>query len=384
VVRSLGRRGLEVHAAPFMADAPALASRYIRKAHLLPRYEGDGEAWRAAVAALLKAWDFDLVMPCCDRGVLMFDAHRQAFGDVRVAMPSARAIEFLFDKHATRQVAQDLGIPVAKGRLLRADDTAADLVCQFGLPLFLKPRRSYELSHLHDRRNVERFGSVAALADGLRRIDDPSRWLVERSFSGAGIGVSIIASGGRILTAFQHRRLREPVGGGGSSKRISEAVQPDLLAAAGKICQATSLTGVAMLEFRMNGRGAWILVEVNARFWGSLPLPLALGVDFPWYLYQLFRHGEEVGRVDYRAGVYARNLLINVYDFLFRNPDGVSLKQSAVLLGQAASLPWRWLRGSEAVDEFVLDDPRPGLQEIAYATRLLSRGFGKAAGRGAT
>ena len=47
-------------------------------------------------------------------------------------------------------------------------------------------------------------------------------------------------------------------------------------------------TGVAMLEFRKNfDKNESVLIEINGRFWGSLPLAVAAGADFPYYLYQL-------------------------------------------------------------------------------------------------
>ena len=50
-------------------------------------------------------------------------------------------------------------------------------------------------------------------------------------------------------------------------------------------------TGVAMFEFKRNDSGGWILLEVNARPWGSMPLPLSLGVDFPYRWYRLLTAG---------------------------------------------------------------------------------------------
>ena len=48
-----------------------------------------------------------------------------------------------------------------------------------------------------------------------------------------------------------------------------------------------------MFEFRVdNGSGAWALLEVNARPWGSLPLPVALGADFPYRWYRLLVEGD--------------------------------------------------------------------------------------------
>jgi len=62
-----------------------------------------------------------------------------------------------------------------------------------------------------------------------------------------------------------------------------------------------------MVEFKHSRRtGAWALMEINSRFWGSLPLSLAAGVDFPRYLYEMVCEGrtgvsESLPRGDLRA-----------------------------------------------------------------------------------
>ena len=79
-VRSLGRAGLLVHAAPFDFQAPALKSRYVSRIHWLPQYLGEGQEWLQAVEALLKTERFDLVIPCDERALLPLDKHREQLG----------------------------------------------------------------------------------------------------------------------------------------------------------------------------------------------------------------------------------------------------------------------------------------------------------------
>jgi hypothetical protein len=43
-----------------------------------------------------------------------------------------------------------------------------------------------------------------------------------------------------------------------------------------------------MVEFKINGtNGQVLLMEINGRFWGSLPLPVRALVDFPMMVYKL-------------------------------------------------------------------------------------------------
>ena len=143
VVRSLGRAGHQVHAAPANEGAPALSSRYIAAIHTLPRYSNDPAAWVSSLRDVLCANAIDLVIPCCDSLILPLHAHRAELAPFRLAIPNDRVMLDLFDKERTRHLAGTLGIPVASGRTLKADDTAEALASEFGLPIVpILPNRS--------------------------------------------------------------------------------------------------------------------------------------------------------------------------------------------------------------------------------------------------
>ncbi|HEX2256381.1 MAG TPA: hypothetical protein VHG92_06715, partial [Afifellaceae bacterium] len=191
VVRSLGRAGKEVHAAPFNWRSPALESRYIAKMHRFPRYSDDPRGWLAAVRGAVDTYGFDLVIPCCDRAIIPLDLHRQELAPCRIAIPDSDIMSLLFDKERTRGLCGELGIPVAQGARLRAGDTAQELCARFGLPLVLKPRKSYWSDQLDSWGKVWIVESEEELARLLPTISDPSRYLVEACFDGEGVGVSV-------------------------------------------------------------------------------------------------------------------------------------------------------------------------------------------------
>jgi predicted ATP-grasp superfamily ATP-dependent carboligase len=372
VARSLGRAGKEVHAAPFNWHAPALRSRYVAAVHRLPRYADDPDAWRAAVSDLLRRHRFDLVVPLCDdRAILPFHMHRADFAPWRIALPDPANMDLLFDKERTRALAAELGVPVAPGDRLGGADTAAALAARYGLPLVLKPRRSFWADRLDGWGKVHIVESEPQLAGLLRSIDEPERYLVEGWFAGVGVGVSVLAEGGEILQAFQHRRLREGWGGS-SSYRISEPVDPALRDACDRICRRVGLTGVCMFEFRRQpATGKWILLETNARFWGSSSLPLALGVDFPRFLHDLLVHGRRPAAVSYAGGIRSRNAVLDGMNLLasLRRIGWRDLPAWLVEMGRFLLQPLSWLTGRERSDAFVSDDPRPGFAECALLAR---------------
>jgi predicted ATP-grasp superfamily ATP-dependent carboligase len=379
VVRSLGRAGLEVHAAPFDAKSPALKSKYIKKIHRFPRYSSDPKGWLAEVLAVLRSEPFDLVVPCSDNAILPLDLNRHYLAQYRLAIPSARAMEFLFDKELTRQLCDELGIPVVDGKRINIGDSAKELVKRFGLPIVIKPRRSYWTDRLDQWGKVSILDSELEVQAALDGLDEPWRYLAEGYFEGTGTGVSVLAKDGKILQAFQHRRLREGRGGN-SSYRVSEPTHPELLQAAEKICTRMNMTGVCMFEFRFNDESRkWILIETNCRFWGSLPLPVSLGVDFPRYLYDLMVHDKQPVAVDYRTGIKARNFTLDGYNLLKRlrglkrGERGGWLKD----LGSFATQPLRWMTGRERSDSFVSDDLKPAFSECAALLRNATQTMGR-------
>lgn len=374
VVRSLGRAGKEVQAAPFDWHAPALTSKYIAKVHRLPRYSDAPGDWLAGMLKVLDEQRIDLVVPCCDRAILPLHAHRDALAAHRIAIPNAEAMDLLFDKQRTKALACGLGIPVSAGAQLEVGDTAASLAERFGLPLVIKPRRSYWLDRLDSWGKVIIAEDVEEIEGALLSVDDRPRYLAEAFFEGGvGIGVSVLADEGTILQSFQHRRMREGWGGA-SSYRISEPVQPGLLDACRKICASTRLTGVCMFEFRWNpADSSWVLLETNARFWGSLPLPLSIGVNFPLRLFELLVHGQRRPPVGYRSGVRSRNIILdgfNLLGSLRRLPPG-GIARWLLGVGDFLLQPVRWVTGREHSDSFVTDDFAPGFAECGTVFRSL-------------
>lgn len=376
VARSLGRAGYTVHAAPFDWHAPALRSRYVSKTHFLPRYSENPKAWLAAIRALVAENDVQVVIPCCDRAILPLDRHRAELGPAILALPSPEAMEKLFDKMKTKALAEALGIPVSPGEQLILGHSASELVARYGLPVVVKPKCSYTIDNLTTWGKVHIAETLEELTTVLAMIHEPERYLAEGYFrGGVGVGLSVLAREGEIVQAFQHRRLREGWGGS-SSHRVSENCNPALLTAVTGVCAAMRIHGVCMFEFRRSSAdGTWILLEVNARLWGSLPLSLAMGVDFPRALCDLLLDRPLSLPIKYRAGVRSRNVLLDGANLLNATRHGriESLGAGLAAWADYFAQPIWWIIGREHSDSFTFDDPAPGLAEVWDLLKRVAR-----------
>jgi predicted ATP-grasp superfamily ATP-dependent carboligase len=374
--RSYGRQGFEVHAAPFNWAAPALFSKYVQQVHKLPRQGLDVNLWVTAVRDLQAVEHFDLIVPCDERALLPLCAVPTNQRNFRLADPGPRALEMLFDKARTRELAHQLGVPIAKGETIDQNSDAKALVEKYGLPLMLKARSSYSIEELETRGQVYVVPSQDELAFRLDCLPSAGQYLLESFFPAAGaadgVGLSVAARKGKILSAFQHRRLVEKPGGGSSSVRISEPIDAGMYDAVEKMCAATKLNGIAMFEFRQSvTTGEWVLLEVNARPWGSMPLPLALGIDFPMMFADIHLDVKRAYATDYKSGVVGKNLVLTLLHKLQgRGRANVGVIVSA--LNETIIHSVNCIRAKEVSDSFVFDDLKPAIFEFSA---LLRRGF---------
>jgi predicted ATP-grasp superfamily ATP-dependent carboligase len=161
----------------------------------------------------------------------------------------------------------------------------------FSYPVVVKPRRSaMHVGGGTTKRSV-RYAHDAA---GLRQlvtdmlIDDSDELLLQEFVEGQGAGVFGLYAQGEPLFFFAHRRIREKPPSGGVSVLCESVPLPEEgVQAARRILDSLQWHGVAMVEFKVDSAGRAWLIEINARFWGSLQLAVDSGADFPWLLYQL-------------------------------------------------------------------------------------------------
>jgi protein-tyrosine-phosphatase len=139
-----------------------------------------------------------------------------------------------------------------------------------------------------------------------------------------------------------------------------------MLAATAALVRALGYDGVGMCEFKWNRRSdAFVFIELNARFWGSLALAVASGADFPWFLFQYRVCGKRSFPTTFRTNLYCRHLSLDTNWML----GNARHNRRDPLL---ATLPWTTvaaellhvLRGRERIDTLTIDDPRPFFGEI--------------------
>ncbi|HVF89461.1 MAG TPA: ATP-grasp domain-containing protein [Blastocatellia bacterium] len=372
VIRSLGRRGWRVIAADSLPSNPGFSSRYVRgRLVYSPPETAPGEFIDDLLrAAREKA--VDLIIPVTDDVILPLSAARSRFDGVcKLALPRATSLDVVTNKLKTIQLAAELGVPTPLTRLVHSTEEALDQARSLGWPLVLKPLAS---RLYRDRAAVEAFEVSYAenrerLTKQMRLFEGKCPVLLQEYYRGVGYGVELLMHEGRPLSAFQHKRLREiPINGGASTFRQSVPLDPDLYRHSIRLLQNLRWTGLAMVEFKV-GRAGARLMEINGRVWGSLPLAVHSGVDFPVLLAEMYLSGppdpQAPPAAPYKAGIRSRSLLLDMVwigQVLLGHPRYPFLEMPS--RRQALTALLQLLNPAYKFDIQSLDDPQPGIVDI--------------------
>lgn len=204
---------------------------------------------------------------------------RDRFGEVcGLAIPTPEQLDTFNDKASVAQLAQSLGIPVPQAFVMAADETVEQFAARIPYPCVVKPLCGEKLGlSAAQRYGIARkpeeltglYQKFAALAG------QPP--LVQEYLSGGALGCSVLAKEGKVLASLCHRRVREYPVSGGPSACCRCVNQPELVEMVSKMVAASGYTGLAMFEFKENGRGEPRLLEINPRIWGTFPLTRVSG-----------------------------------------------------------------------------------------------------------
>ena len=133
-----------------------------------------------------------------------------------------------------------------------------------------------------------------------------------------------------------------------------------------------------MVEFRVRPDGTPVFMEVNGRFWNSLPLSVYAGADFPARLAEMAERGDVEAASGYRLGVRCRWLLGDARHLIevWRGaPEGYAGKYPGRL---RATLDFLTPVRGTYHDNFMMSDAMPELGDwLDFALRRVPSQFKK-------
>jgi carbamoyl-phosphate synthase large subunit len=283
IVTAFRLAGAETIAADLNPLAPAL---YAADRHFLaPRI--DDPAYIPSLAAAVAAHDIQLIVPLTDLDMTILAENRDKLGAL-VLLPVAEVAEQTNDKYLTHLFLQERGIGSPAAWL------PAELPADLPYPLLVKARRGF------GSRNIFRAESREELDFFLAHTRAES--FVQEVCAGEEFSMDVFCDlDGRCLNAIPRTMIESK---GGESIKGMTIADDELIALGRDVSEALGVVGPATVQCFRAAPGDCKVTDVNLRFGGAFPLPIAAGSEYPALALALARGEHPEPRVgEFRVGV---------------------------------------------------------------------------------
>jgi predicted ATP-grasp superfamily ATP-dependent carboligase len=258
-------------------DGLAAASNRVVAFHVVPAPEDGLEAFAAGVRRAVESGGYELVFASSDVDVLALSAVREQVG-AAVPYPEHTALHRAMDKLELTAAARRAGLAVPR--------TVVDEGDELELPVVVKERVHGDLAAgasaattmpeiVGERDTVrERVAAIRA------RRGEP---IVQEVVRGQLLGLNVVCDREhRIVARVQHEALTIWPGDAGMSARAQTVrVDEQLAAGAQRLLRDLGWFGLVQLQFLAPRGETPRLIDLNGRFYLSLALALAAGVNLP-------------------------------------------------------------------------------------------------------
>jgi predicted ATP-grasp superfamily ATP-dependent carboligase len=299
IIRHLGRTGRYIiDAASFHKHSLGFYSKYTSKKFITANPKKDPEQYIADLVSVLQKGYYLTVIPVSYISYQLCSAAKELLSAfTHLTIPSEHHIDIASSKLKTYRLAHQLGVPHPPVTEIKNVEEIEKVEVEFPCVIKAAMEMGKNLVDYVSNRDelITKYRKMCSGNDFKGMLP-----IVQKYIQGEGAGFFAFYKKGECTNFFMHQRVREyPVKGGASVVARSfynEQVYND----GKKILDALQWEGMAMVEFKKDNKtGIYNLMEINAKFWGSLDLALAAGMDFPQMLIE-DALGQEIAKREYR------------------------------------------------------------------------------------
>jgi predicted ATP-grasp superfamily ATP-dependent carboligase len=300
-VRGLGRAGLGVLAVGPTPAAAGLWSRHARARAVAPEVSRHPESFARELFVLAERHGPLAIYPSREETVdVLLASSQRAPREATIPYPGPGPVAVLRDKARLPDLARAHGLGAP--HMYFHGEAAGLAGAGLPFPFLLKP--PVKGAVLDYPRVVE---SPADLEPIVAALPPRERVIAQERVAGELMSlVLVIARDGRVAARFQQRACRTwPPGAGPSTLARSVPLDYGLIERSRALLADVGYWGLAQLQF-VDSRPEPALIDVNVRYYGSLPLALRSGVNLPAILHGVTMGREAAEPPPYRAGVTYR------------------------------------------------------------------------------
>lgn len=253
----------------------------------------------------------DIIIPTNDRFTLLVsrNSFRESISNTIITTPDYDTLIKGMDKLEATKLASKNGLKIP-------ETVSLENFNSYKFPIYIKSRLSWAIENNYFKsgkvKKIKTHSAFVSLKENFKNDEIYIQEIVE----GIGWGLEILSRNGKLLNYFAHERIRESNPKGGYSS-VAMSIYPNLfyVNCIKEMLKELNWTGVAMFEFKGDYKSEdSCFIEMNCRFWGSLPVALHAGNRFPHLLLKSLNN-EVVEQIDYQESVVAQWFQADIIHF---------------------------------------------------------------------
>jgi predicted ATP-grasp superfamily ATP-dependent carboligase len=299
--RALEQGGYDVGVAAATRTAVSLWSRSCSRRIRVPEPRDDGAAYVEALAEVLERDEYDVLLPGSEASLLPISEQRQLVEpSVTLGLPPHEVLLRALDKQALQRVAAEVGVPPPRGIACSTASEARSAAVELGLPVAVKPSRSFlRAGDALRQESIRIVADLAAVEAAVAAVELPCT--VQEFLRGARVvSCGGVRADGRLVAAGFCRYSRTwPPPAGNASLAVTIAPPDDLVDRVEQLVARTGWEGIFEVELLETPDGRFRAIDLNPRVFGQMSLIIQAGLNLPalWCDHALGRPAREPGRV---------------------------------------------------------------------------------------
>jgi len=321
VIRTLGRRGLNVNLVYHDLNDYATKSKYVRKSFSSPHPETNEIEFINFLIALADDLKGAIIYPCEDEYLITVAKYKSQLSKYFiVACNELEIISKLICKKYIYKIIQSSNVPTPNNLVTDDIHLATEFANKIGYPCLVKPSES----HIYFKKFGKKMAKVNCDKELLVELENSNSLhldvMIQEFIPGnddSNYSYWGYRCGNRFYAEATAQKVRnDPPGTGSPRVQITKNI-PELVPLARKVLDAVDYSGYANVEFKFDSRtGEYKFMEVNPRVNRCMLQAIAGGIDYPWIIYNHLVNGILPDKTQCEEGIYwidfAKDIVRNI------------------------------------------------------------------------